>query len=214
LIAASESSSLVGLKLGRVVALLGGGKKEAPELERLGKRLQVLGKETEGVSVSVGIGRYVSAPGGLSQSYRQALVALEAGEELRGPGSLLHFDKSGSYELLLHMWEARPEEILSLYEETLGPLDRYDQEHRTQLVETLVTYFRHNENLTETAKVLYAHVHTIRYRLAKIAEIFGESALAVERRQQLGLGLKARCLLEALQGSGSHQGVGLSHAAR
>jgi sugar diacid utilization regulator len=56
-------------------------------------------------------------------------------------------------------------------------------------------FFRNNESLTKTATELYAHRHTIRYRLEKIAEISGLSVFQTEHRERLGLGLKARSLL-------------------
>ena len=52
---------------------------------------------------------------------------------------------------------------------TIGPIDRYDAANGTQLTQTLVVFFRNNESLIKTAGELYAHRHTIRYRLEKIA---------------------------------------------
>jgi DNA-binding PucR family transcriptional regulator len=65
------------------------------------------------------------------------------------------------------------------------------------LVQTLTVFFKHNESLTRTAAELYAHRHTIRYRLEKIAEISGLSVFETEHKERLGLGLKARSLLSA-----------------
>ena len=43
--------------------------------------------------------------------------------------------------------------------------------------------------------IVQQHRHTIRYRLAKIADITGLSVLQSEHKERLGLGLKARSLL-------------------
>jgi len=75
------------------------------------------------------------------------------------------------------------------------PVDRYDKANGTQLTETLVVFFRNNESLTQTAADLFAHRHTIRYRLEKIAEIVGLNVFQTEHKERLGLGLKARSLL-------------------
>ena len=107
---------------------------------------------------------------------------------------LLHFQDVGTYRLLLDIWERDPEQIRSLYDETIGPVDQYDQTNNTQLVQTLSVFFKHDESLTETAAELYAHRHTIRYRLEKIAEITGLSVFQTEHKERLGLGLKARSL--------------------
>ena len=107
----------------------------------------------------------------------------------------MHFYEVGSYRLLLDIWERDPGEIRALYEDTIAPLDRYDQANGTQLTETLQVFFKNNESLSQTAQELYAHRHTIRYRLEKIAEITGLSVLDTEHKERLSLGLKARTLV-------------------
>ncbi len=64
-------------------------------------------------------------------------------------------------------------------------------------MQTLTVFFQHDESLTKTAAELYAHRHTIRYRLEKIADISGLSVFETEHKERLGLGLKARSLLTA-----------------
>jgi len=131
----------------------------------------------------------------MDRAYSEALVALKVGRKLHGPASVLPFDEVGTYRLLLDIWERDPDEIRSLYEETIGPIDRYDEVNGTQLTRTLAVFLRNNENLTKTAAELYAHRHTIRYRLEKVAEISGLSVFETEHKERLGLGLKARSLL-------------------
>ena len=108
---------------------------------------------------------------------------------------MLNFEDVGTYRLLLDIWERDPDEIRNLYEDTIGPVDRYDKANHTQLVETLTVFLRNNENLTQTSTDLFAHRHTIRYRLEKIADICGLSVFQTEHKERLGLGLKARSLL-------------------
>ena len=61
-----------------------------------------------------------------------------------------------------------------------------------------MTFFANNESLTKTASELYAHRHTVRYRLEKIADISGLSVFQTEHKERLGLGLKARSLFISL----------------
>jgi purine catabolism regulator len=193
----SEISSLVSLKSGHIVVFLCWPKpKEAHEVRKLAGRLQALAGEVGDLSVSVGIGSHVPSPRHLNRGYQEALVALKVGRKLNGPGSVLHFSNVGTYKLLFDIWERNPDEVRSLYEETIAAVDRYDEQTGSQLVHTLTVYLRNNENLTKTAEELYAHRHTIRYRLAKIAEITGLSVLQSEHKERLGLGLKARGLLQ------------------
>jgi purine catabolism regulator len=195
LVASAEPSSLVSLKSGHLVVFVcGKSARDADALRRLTTAAQDLGKTVVDLSISAGIGGF-SPAGQMDRCYNEALIALKVGRKLGGPGSMLHFDQVGTYRLLLDVWERDPDEIRALYEETIGRVDRYDQANGTQLTATLVTFLRHNENLTATAAELFAHRHTIRYRLEKIAEISGLSVFQTEHKERLGLGLKARSLL-------------------
>lgn len=195
-VSASESSSLVSLKSGHIVVFVcGKTARDRGVLSRLATALQNLGEDAGGLSVSVGIGGFTPEAALMDRGYSEALVALKVGRKLHGPGSLLHFDEVGTYRLLLDIWERDPGEITALYEETIGPIDRYDEANGTQLTRTLAVFLRHNENLTKTAAELHAHRHTIRYRLEKIADIGGLSVFRTEHKERLGLGLKARSLL-------------------
>jgi purine catabolism regulator len=194
-VSSSEPSSLVSLKSGHVLIFLcGKTAQDSVALGRLATALKGMGQTGE-LSVSVGIGGFVADSAQMDRGYQEALVALKVGRKLNGPGSVLHFRDVGTYRLLLDIWERDPEEVRSLYDETIGPIDRYDEANGTQLTQTLMVFFRHNESLINTAAELYAHRHTIRYRLEKIGKISGLSVFQTEHKERLGLGLKARSLL-------------------
>jgi sugar diacid utilization regulator len=194
-VSSTEPLSLVSLKSGKVVLFVcGKTAQKAAALRKLAGSLKDSGKKS-GLSISVGIGGFTPSAGQMGRAYQEALVALKVGRKLQGPGSMLHFEDVGTYRLLLDAWERDPDEIRLLYEDTIGPVDAYDKANSTQLVETLVVFFRNNESLSETAAALFAHRHTVRYRLEKIAEISGLSPFQTEHKERLGLGLKARSLL-------------------
>lgn len=197
-VSASEPSSLASLKSGQIVIFVCGKTGRDPDaLRRLALVIQELGRSAGGLNISAGISGFVTDPRQMDRGYQEALVALKVGRKLRGPGAVLHFQDVGTYRLLLDIWERDPEQIRALYDETIGPVDQYDQANGTQLVQTLTVFFKHDESLTKTAAELYAHRHTIRYRLEKIAEISGLSVFETEHKERLGLGLKARSLLTA-----------------
>ena len=196
LVAGSEPSSLASLKSGRVVIFVcGKTAQDAAALKRLAIALQALGQSTGGLSISAGIGGFTREATEMDRSFQQALVALKVGRKLTGAGSQLSFENVGTYRILLDTFERDPEQIRALYKETIGAVDEYDAANGTQLTQTLSVFFRNNENLTETAGELHAHRHTIRYRLEKIAEINGLNVFETEHKERLGLGLKARSLL-------------------
>jgi len=196
LVADVEPASLVSLKSDRVIMFLSGpAARDGKALGQLTTRLQTLGREVADLSVSVGVSRFTEDLSGLRKGFEEALAALKVGRRLQGKGSVMHFESVGSYKLLLSIWEHDPEELRALYAETVDAIDRYDRQNDSHLVHTLTTYLANDENLSKTAKDLYAHRHTVRYRLQKIADLTGLSVFRSEDKERLSLGLKARSLL-------------------
>lgn len=79
---------------------------------------------------------------------------------------------------------------------TIAPLARYDSQYRTSLVETLRTWLACDASVSVAAARLYAHRHTIRYRLDRVRELTGLDTAVSQDREQLALGLRARRVLE------------------
>ena len=197
LVAGAEPSSLVSLKSDHVICLLSGPLGvDRQSLDRIAKQIQGLGQEVVGLSVSVGISRHVEEMEALRKALDEAMTALKVGRRLDGNSSVMHFDGAGTYRLLLSSFEQNPEELRLLYAETIKLLEEYDAESGSRLVDTLTTYLERDGNLSETAKDLYAHRHTIRYRLQRVEAITGLDVFGSEGRERLGLGLKARSLLK------------------
>src|SRR5660398_191664 len=195
LVAGAEPSSLVSLKSDHVICLLSGPLGvDRQSLDRIAKQIQGLGQEVVGLSVSVGISRHVEEMEALRKALDEAMTALKVGRRLDGNSNVMHFDGAGTYRLLLSSFEQNPEELRLLYAETIKLLEEYDAESGSRLVDTLTTYLERDGNLSVTAKDLYAHWHTIRYRLQRVEAITGLDVFGSEGRERLGLGLKARSL--------------------
>ena len=60
---------------------------------------------------------------------------------------------------------------------------------------TVEAYLANDGNVAATAKQLFTHRHTIRYRLERVSELCGHDVSATEGREKLGLGLKAMRVL-------------------
>ena len=87
----------------------------------------------------------------------------------------------------------------ALRERTIAPLELYDADHETQLVETLESFLAHHGSTTDTAEAMGLHRHTVGYRLTRIQEVSGLSPYESEGRERLSLGLKAKRILLADQ---------------
>jgi sugar diacid utilization regulator len=147
------------------------------------------------LTVSVGVGRFKENPGALTDAYSEAEVALEIGHKIHGPSSVSTFEQAGTYKLLFRVLQEEPEELESFYSETLEPVVRYDSRYGTELVGTLTTYLRNDASTAKTAADLFAHRHTIRYRLDRVRELTGLDVDKSEDRERLTLGIKAMQLL-------------------
>ena len=88
-----------------------------------------------------------------------------------------------------------PGELERFYAETIEPLSAYDEQYETELVATVEAYLDNDGNVAATAKQLFTHRHTIRYRLERVKELCGHDVSATEGREKLGLGLKAMRVL-------------------
>lgn len=177
---------------GELVLLVPGG-----DAERARRVTDALHREfqasLEGFSFSVARSRTARRPGDLHRAGAEALLAANVAEA-RGE-TLLAFEETGAYRLLLPAMSEDPGELRRFYEETVAPLVAYDDQYDTELVRTLETYLDADGNVAQTAQKLYTHRHTIRYRLDRVHELTGLDVGSTDGRERLGLGLKAMRVL-------------------
>ncbi|MGE5262654.1 MAG: helix-turn-helix domain-containing protein [Acidobacteriota bacterium] len=144
--------------------------------------------------LAIGIGRPVDALIGLRDSYREARQALFMARRLAEPNPL-YFGELNVYRLLFQL-EYSPE-LVTFCNEIIGPLIEYDRAQGTDLVETLIAYFAHKGNLSQTAEALFVHRNTLLYRMERIKEISGLDLDNPETRLSIQLALRAHRLLTA-----------------
>ena len=164
------------------------------EEERLLKVEEALERELprslNGLTVTISRSRHAAGAGEFERAAREAHLALNVGEaEGRSP---IAFEDTGAYRLLLG---TTSEELHSFYSETVEPLVAYDEQYETDLVATVEAYLDSDANVPATAKKMFTHRHTIRYRLERIRDLSGHDATATEGRERLGLGIKAMRVL-------------------
>ena len=185
-----EPGALAQLIDERVYALLPAtGGDDAPEVtlaraRRLAQRLGQYG--------TVGVSSFYADPGEFARAIQEAELVLDV---LRQNDGAAGFDSqdigTGTYRLLFRVLASHPEEVRSFYEDTVAPIVRYDDQYRTDLVGTLESYLEQNCNMNATAAAIYAHRHTVAYRLERVKELTGLDPMLSEDRERLGLGLKA-----------------------
>ena len=137
---------------------------------------------------TAGVSRVVRDVAGLRIAVAQALDAGALGRRIEGRDGPYYYEELGLYRLLAGLRSR--DELKRFYEETLGPLARYDATHGTELVHTLACFFAENANASQTSRALYIHRNTLSYRLQRIVEITGLDLDDAEARLALQLALK------------------------
>ena len=169
----------------------------AADEERLARAAVGLARELDdglaGFHLTIGHSRRAADPVDLYRSGSEARLAVNVGEA-EGVG-LLAFEDTGAYRLLLGAMSEDPRELERFYSETIEPLATYDDQYETELVATIEAYLDNDGNVAATAKQLFTHRHTIRYRLERARELCGHDVSSTEGREKLGLGLKAMRVL-------------------
>jgi sugar diacid utilization regulator len=165
--------------------------------ERLARAAVGLARELEdglpGFHLTIGHSRRAADPVDLYRAGNEARLAVNVGEAEQRP--LLAFEDTGAYRLLLPAISEDPRELERFYSETVAPLSAYDDQYETELVATVEAYLDNDGNVAATAKQLFTHRHTIRYRLERVKELCGHDVSATAGREKLGLGLKAMRVL-------------------
>lgn len=203
------------------LASAGGGEAAAAELavivpaeddERLARAAAGLARELDeslpGFHLTTGRSRRCADPVDLYRAGSEARLAVNVGEA--EGHSVLAFEDTGAYRLLLPAMSEDPGELERFYAETIQPLSDYDEQYETELVATVEAYLDNDGNVAATAKQLFTHRHTVRYRLERVKELCGHDVSATEGREKLGLGLKAMRVL----GIASPRGPALEPGAK
>ena len=190
LISSEYPGAIAELVEGRVYAVLPArGADEAPELTvsaacAVAARLRNYGK--------AGISSFYADPADLRPAVQEAELVLDVvsrderlGEQLNGGAG------SGVYRLLFRALASHPEEVRSFYEDTVAAVVRYDDQYHTDLLGTLEAYLANDCNMNATAREIYAHRHTVAYRLQRVRELSKLDPMISEDRERLSLGLKA-----------------------
>jgi purine catabolism regulator len=143
-----------------------------------------------GTEVSVGSGSSVS-PAEAGRSLREARYALQVCRVEGRP--VADFRALGTYRLLLTLQE--PDALRAFADSVLSSLDRYDAEHRGELLGSLRSFLDHNARWEAAAEELFVHRHTLRYRMRKVEELSGRDLSSPHDRMEFWLALRARDLL-------------------
>lgn len=143
------------------------------------------------ISVSFGIGRKYPLSE-VHKSYQEALIALNISKLTGKRHFVKHFLDLGIFTILNYK---EMELIKQFYTSVLGKLIEYDSLSKGELLLTLKTLFDTNFDYPETAKKMYIHSNTLRYRVKKIEELTDMKLEKIENRLNLFAAVKLYDLL-------------------
>jgi PucR-like helix-turn-helix protein len=176
------------------------------DLARVGRRLSV-----DALVATVGGVGCALVPAGDRKELERATQKLTAAlgpvvprSELSGAWSLasaaLRAAEAGVIEAdgLIMAEEHLPELLLfesgglaeRLAERRLAPLDDLTPAGRARMEETALAYVQHGGNAAAMARALHLHPQTIRYRLGRLRELFGDQLTDPDARFELELALR------------------------
>ncbi|MDI3481320.1 MAG: PucR family transcriptional regulator, purine catabolism regulatory protein [Tepidanaerobacteraceae bacterium] len=131
------------------------------------------------VSLSAGVSSAMENIEELKRAYNEAIFAIDIGTKLFGKGKINFYDDLGIYKLI--SIPDKKEDILR--DRWFSRLYEHDINKNGNLIETLEVFLDTNGSIKDTAKKLYTHPNTIKYRLKKIRELSGEDILQDEQKR-------------------------------
>ena len=139
------------------------------EVKKLAKtlqdRIQIKYRE---IDISIGIGRMKSGLLSAHESFKEAIKCIKFLKNYHFEHHILCYTDLGVHRFILQNSE---EELIDFIEEVLGPLIKYEQSRKGDLLSSLIVYFEQNQNIKKTADSLHIHTNTLNYRLKRIEEI-------------------------------------------
>ncbi len=181
--------SVVGRLSGQVVAV---ATAEPPGGLRTQISVMSANLSEQGLRHRLGISRAAKASQ-LRRAYTEAQTAFDLGPAM-STESVHHYDDLVLHRVLTPLASAGPQ-LANFVESELGDLIAYDEEHGTNLLNTLDAFLQSNGNKAATADALYLQRRSVYYRLTRIEELLDRSLEPADHRMRLYLALRAREVL-------------------
>lgn len=171
---------LIGLRDEEIVVVAPLGSRELVDVRTSANALAVDLPE-----FTVGLSRLHDTLAGVTTGYEEAQDAIRSARSCtRHPRAYAFADA-----LLHHVLQSSAYRA-EIHEETILPLQRYDRQHNTELVETLRAFVDARFNLSQTATEVHIQPNTVRYRLKRIRQITGRNPGSADDLILLALGIR------------------------
>lgn len=136
----------------------------------LAKEIPFLYKYIEEKKLYVGISSGFTNLNNLSFQYENTIKCVEIGSKINPNECIFSFEEMRHF-VLLHSWKMQIGTTAVFVHKDIETLLAYDDEKGKDLFKTLQVYFEQNMDFSATAKVLFTHPNTIRYRIQQCINI-------------------------------------------
>lgn len=153
------------------------------------KAIKVIDGVLKGLQIgyAAGISRPATQMQQIPKAYQESKDAMYIAR-LTGANRVLYFRDIGLYRVLHAARD--PKDLQEFCQDTLGPLMRYDAQNNAELMATLDMILTCGGNLKETARRMFVHYNTIRYRQRLIEEQLDKDLANLDDYQTLNLAMK------------------------
>lgn len=139
----------------------------------------------------VGVGRTFGNVRKIAQSYKDANNVIRIGHYYQE--TILDYKRLGVIRLILE--NVSQDDINDYFYEYLGPILSYQRENNIDLIETLAAYYQNDCNIRSTAKKLFIHFNTVKYRLNLIKDILQIDIDEPDVKNTLSIALKFKNII-------------------
>lgn len=129
-------------------------------------------------SLSAGVSSSTKNIAGIKKAYMEAGIAKEIGKRVRSGENIFFYEDLGIYKFL-----SIPDKDEILKDKRIRSIYEYDKKNNASLIDTLDAFMDTNGRIKDTAKKIFTHPNTVKYRLNKIKELAGEEILKNDNKR-------------------------------
>lgn len=194
---AGSESGMVGAEGDHVISLV--PQREDGDPRSMAENLlEKIRRELPGLPVCVGVSAPCAEPKDFAPHYEEIRSLLKLAESLEACEQPIYYDEWKVYGLLLR--GAGRKDVLDLEQRVLRPLLSQDHNGQGELLPTLQTYIDNNLSPSRTAKALYVHPNTVKYRIKRISELLGLDLDDLDNVLTVKVALKIQSLKPTIAG--------------
>ncbi|MFT5873364.1 MAG: hypothetical protein ACI8WT_002309 [Clostridium sp.] len=138
------------------------------------------------INVSIGVGDAHTEFCEIKESYEEAKKALKVLKTQGELNKIIFYSDLGAYKILTEI-----QDIVFLreyYNNTVGKLEKYDEQNHTDLAKIFYVFLNENGNYTQTSQRLFLHRNTLMYKINKIQELLKRDLADTKVRLEFYMG--------------------------